>query len=78
MPISHDERIKLANRLMREHIDPATRPIGEAAVLIVLETGNPKGGLMTYIANCERASVRSVLRELLAKWDREAAERGER
>lgn len=73
---SHDERVALANGLMRDHIDPATRPIGEGALLLVFPTG--RAGVTTYIANAEKKGCRALLRDLLARWDAEAAERGER
>lgn len=65
---SHDERIAAVNRLFRDVVVPSL-PEGEVALLIV-STAGP--GLLTYIANGERAGCREMLRELLTKWDAEA------
>lgn len=72
---SHDERVALANGLMRKAIAPSLPP-GEGALLLVFET--ERRGLLTYISNCERDGCRSVLRELLAKWDSDAESKGQR
>ena len=67
---SHDERVALANTLMRERVAPAL-PAKEGAILMLFETGNVNG-LLTYISNCQREDCRTMLRKLLAKWDEDA------
>jgi hypothetical protein len=69
----HDERVALANRLMREFIVPLL-PKGEGALLLLYPF---ERGTVTYVSSGERAGCRIILRDLLAKWDADAAERGE-
>lgn len=69
-----DAQVALCNRIMRERVAPALPP-GYVATLIVFQT--KADGLTTYISGANRASMRSALRELLEKWDAEAAARGE-
>lgn len=73
--ISHDERIALTNGLMRNVITPAL-PESERCCLLVFPHSDPNGACC-YMANALRADMRIVLRKLLAKWDAEAALRGE-
>lgn len=67
----HDERVATANRLMREFISPLL-PEGEGALLVLYPF---ERGTLTYISKGERAGCRIMLRDLLAKWDRDEAER---
>lgn len=73
--IPHDLRVAVAARLMRDSIDPALRPLGEGALLLVFPVG--KQGTIAYIANADRHGCRMALRDLLGKWDQEAVQRGD-
>ncbi len=69
-PMRPDEQVALANTLIREQIKPRL-PDGEGCCLILFPLNQP--GLMTYIANADREGCRIALRNLLNKWDAEAA-----
>lgn len=69
--IPHDERIALCNQLFRKQVVPAL-PKTEGACLMVFPVNNA-GGAITYISNCERVSMREMLRKLLDKWDADEA-----
>lgn len=71
---SHDQRIAATNLIFRELVMPNLAQ-GEGAVLMTFAIGKP--GILTYIGSCERQSMREVLTELLAKWQREAQKRSE-
>jgi hypothetical protein len=73
-PLPHDQRIALCNHIMRTLVAPAL-PEPERACLLVFPAGAP--GPCVYMANAYRSDMRKVLRELLAKWDADAAARGE-
>lgn len=79
MSLRPDEQVALLNEIMRKRIKPAL-PDGMGATLLLFPMAPEPvetRSLVSYISTADRKSMRETMRGLLAKWDREAAERGE-